>query len=671
MDKDHGVFDSIRGLRGILGSSRAGRLRFLAVGGLLGICLVATGGKPVVAEEPAVDLSNEACLGCHDMEDFAAEDGKSLYINGQEYEDSIHGSVDCTGCHTDAEADPHDKLGTVGLDTCATCHDEIVPEYQRGIHGKANSEGVAEAASCKDCHGDVHTAKPSSDEASPAHWRNQSQTCANCHNDTEMAVKFKIPVVRPVEAYLKSVHAAAVAQGRTNGDGSKVTNGKHGATCADCHGTHEILPNTDPESSIYRSRVPATCGACHEKILAEYNDSVHGVALQAGNRDSPVCTDCHGEHRISETKATDSPVFAANLPRETCGRCHSDPRLAEKYGIGSENVSAFEDSFHGLALRSGRANVANCASCHGFHGIRKSSDPQSSVNENNLAQTCGKCHPGAGKTFKLGPVHHQETSTSTILVGWVRWIYLWLIGVVIGGMVAHNLLDWLRKSRHPEPHVPFEGEIPERMPRTMRRQHAIIMITFPLLVYTGFALKYPEAWWATPLLLWEDRIALRGWIHRICGVIMILGFSWHLVYIVYNAQARACMLRMLPRFHDFRAAIGTIAWYFGLRKSRPFSGVFNYAEKAEYWAFLWGTVLMTVTGILLWAGNLTLRYLPGWVADVATALHFYEAILATLAILVWHMYWVIFDPEVYPMDWSWWTGKAPASRAHERSRDDG
>jgi cytochrome b subunit of formate dehydrogenase len=88
--------------------------------------------------------------------------------------------------------------------------------------------------------------------------------------------------------------------------------------------------------------------------------------------------------------------------------------------------------------------------------------------------------------------------------------------------------------------------------------------------------------------------------------------------------------------------------------------MFSYAEKIEYWAFLWGTVVMAGSGLILWFNNLALRYFPKWVSDAATTLHFYEAILATLSILIWHMYTVVFDPDVYPMDRSWLTGKTSA-----------
>ena len=77
----------------------------------------------------------------------------------------------------------------------------------------------------------------------------------------------------------------------------------------------------------------------------------------------------------------------------------------------------------------------------------------------------------------------------------------------------------------------------------------------------------------------------------------------------------------------------------------------------EYWALVWGTIVMAVTGVMIWAKVEFGNHLPRWVIDAATAVHFYEAILASLAILVWHFYMIIFDPEVYPMNWAWYDGK--------------
>jgi len=125
-----------------------------------------------------------------------------------------------------------------------------------------------------------------------------------------------------------------------------------------------------------------------------------------------------------------------------------------------------------------------------------------------------------------------------------------------------------------------------------------------------------------------------------------------------------------PRPKDAFDAWGTMRYYLGLSRERPQFGRFSYAEKAEYWALVWGTALMGVTGIMLWAkvwfGNLLAR----WWIDVATAVHFYEAILATLAIIVWHFYQVFLDPDVYPMNWAWWDGKMPVEHyRHEHGSD--
>lgn len=615
--------------------------------------------SPAAAED---ELTSEACLACHAMEGFSGPKQEPLFISGEPYNASVHAPLPCTACHTDATAIPHEPLKKVGIKPCTTCHDDTVAEYKKSVHGMARAEGFGEAATCTDCHGNIHAVTPHTEPTSPAHWSKMAATCARCHADVEMAEKFQIPVVRPAEAYLQSAHARAVAAGH------------HGAVCSDCHGSHGILPASDPQSSIWRSKVPKTCGTCHTRIFADYQASVHGEALARGLHDAPVCTDCHGEHRILGPAEPTSPVFAANISGETCGRCHANERLSEKYGIPGGKVSTFNDSFHGLALRSGKLTVANCSSCHGVHDIRRSNDPASHVYPANRAQTCGKCHPGAGARFAIGSVHNGYTAPKTTgnwLVAWVRFTYLWLISLTIGGMVAHNLLDLSRKARRPPPLPPLLPEnLPERLTRGLRWQHGMMMLSFPVLVYTGFALKFPEGWWANPLLQFETQLGLRGLIHRAAAVVMLVGLGWHIGNVIVSRRLRACLRGMLPSPRDASVAIGTLAYYLHLRPHPPHSGQFNYAEKAEYWAFMWGTGVMGVTGLLLWFENTALQYLPSWTEDVATALHFYEAILATLAILVWHFYWVIFDPDVYPMDWTWWDGHPPATRVMERSAPD-
>jgi cytochrome b subunit of formate dehydrogenase len=111
------------------------------------------------------------------------------------------------------------------------------------------------------------------------------------------------------------------------------------------------------------------------------------------------------------------------------------------------------------------------------------------------------------------------------------------------------------------------------------------------------------------------------------------------------------------RLHDLKDAFAQLFFNLGLRATPPPPRRFNYAEKAEYWALVWGSFVMIITGVMLIFTETVLRMLPKVWHDVAQVIHFYEAVLATLAIVVWHFYWVIFDPNEYPMNPSWLIGK--------------
>lgn len=603
----------------------------------------------------AQPVTKDVCFGCHSVPGLQkTRDGKniSLKIDKDTFDQSTHRVFECTTCHSDTSQLPHkSELKPV---QCDTCHAASVKAYTESIHAKARAQGFKEPPTCTSCHGDIHRLVPRSEPSSPVNPKNIAKTCAVCHANTELAKKFRIPLVRPVAAYLQSVHARAVSAG------------KRGAACTDCHGAHTILPASDPASQIWRVRVPETCGKCHSEIFATYSQSIHGEAVARGVRDAPVCTDCHGEHRILKRNEPNSPVSATNVAGETCGRCHSSTRLSEKYGLPLDKVPAFEDSFHGLALRTGQVTAANCASCHGVHDIRPSSDPRSHVNNANLPETCGQCHPGAGTRFALGPVHVVASASTSPAVYWIRLIYLWVIFVTISLMVLHNLIDLLRKVRTERPSLDRRPNPPERMSKDLRWQHGLVMVSFVLLVYTGFALKYPEGWWAVPLLAWEAQLGLRGILHRIAAAALIGSLLWHLGQLAINPSSRAKLRGLKFQPKDFSDFFDLQLYNLGLNRGKPHFGKFSYIEKVEYWAFMWGMLLMTATGLLLWFENFTLSFLPKWVSDIATAIHFYEAVLATLAILVWHFYWVIFDPEVYPMDASWWHGRSPAARVQER-----
>jgi len=600
------------------------------------LCLAALviASVPVLATEQAAT----PCTDCHDV------DAAALAV-------SIHGAFACTDCHVGV-ASPHDEVPEKA--TCATCHGDVETAMVASVHGKPVPAGLT-APTCVACHGDSHKIAPSSDPSSPVHANRQADTCGACHGNPEFALALGIKVTQPIEAYRASVHGRAVESGGS------------AASCASCHTAHDILPHGDPASSVSRGKLSATCGQCHPDVAEVYDRSIHGKAAVLGVHESPVCTDCHGEHRIMGPRDAGSALTATNIPIQTCGRCHADLRLAERFGLAADKVPAYEDSYHGLAGRGGKASVAHCGSCHGVHDVLPSSDPASHIHPNNLAATCGACHPGAGQRFAISAVHVLAADSTGTVSYWVRKIYLPLIWLTIGGMLIHNLLDFVYKIRHRHAQR-FDStvEVAERMPLGFRIAHAGVIVSFIALVFTGFALKYPESWWTWPFRLFDAGEDFRAVWHRVAGVVMTLATVGHLAHVAVSARARRRIRQFIPNLHDVRELRMRMAFNLGLSKTPPPPAKVGYIEKSEYLAFMWGTVVMVATGLVLWFQDWSLRNLPGWALDASTAIHFYEAILATLSILVWHFYWVIFDPLVYPVDTTFLTGRPPLSRAEER-----
>ena len=191
-----------------------------------------------------------------------------------------------------------------------------------------------------------------------------------------------------------------------------------------------------------------------------------------------------------------------------------------------------------------------------------------------------------------------------------------------------------------------------------RFQHLNLFINFTILVITGFALKYPEAFWVSPITDVPLGMTFRGFLHRLSGVAIVTLGGYHILYILFTRRGIGILKDMIPVLKDAKDAWETLKN--NLFINRPAKeikmGRFNFREKAEYFGLIWGTIVMTVTGFILWFKTEWLMYFPMWTYDVARAIHFYEAILATLTIIVWHFYSVIFNPDVYPMSWAWITG---------------
>jgi cytochrome b subunit of formate dehydrogenase len=592
--------------------------------------------------------SNEDCLACHGDASLTKDvDGKpvSLYVNPDKYKDSIHGGMfSCVDCHTDVKSAPHEN--TPAKITCASCHSDEQAAYDRSFHAQAIKNGNTHAATCVDCHGSPHELLPASDPKSRVNHANIPATCGSCHS-LKFVMQTDGQSTQPYLSYQESVHGRAVAQGV-----------EKAAVCTDCHGSHEILGPGDPKSSIFKFNVPATCGKCHGPVEREYTQSIHGQAIAHGQWQAPVCTDCHGIHSIQSHKDPNSPVSAQNLAEGTCARCHEGVRLAQEFGFSPSRVTTYLASYHGLASQRGSTVVANCASCHGTHNILPSSDPRSTVHPANLVQTCGQCHKGITQNFVTAKVHVNAPlagDAGSVVVNWVRRFYVALIVLVIGGMLMHNVIIWrfkamVRRREHGRRMV-------TRMTTRQRIEHTVLFVSFAILVITGFALKFPDSAFSYMLLGMDEKV--RGIVHRVAGVVLIGVGLDHVLYVVFTRDGRRMVWDIWLRLRDGSDFVGNVRYHLGQIPQKPAFGRFTYAEKVEYWALVWGTMVMAVTGAMLWAKIIVGNHLPRWWLDVATAVHFYEAVLATLAILIWHFYQVFFDPDAYPMNWAWWDGQVP------------
>jgi formate dehydrogenase gamma subunit len=517
---------------------------------------------------------------------------------------------------------------------------------------------------CLDCHSDKTLSKTNAagkqvslfvDKARLAASVHTTNTCAGCHADLTLKHPDDNRPVQPVdctkchekqtESYGASVHGLASKAGRAGS-----------ATCQDCHDSHDVLPPASPVSPLYFSRQSGTCGACHDREARDVESSVHGKATAAGKRDAPTCTDCHSEHRIEALKNSS----ALKISEQVCSRCHASERLNTKYNLPQDRVKTFFESYHGLAAQYGSTVAANCGSCHGYHKILPSSDPDSTIHRAHLVQTCGKCHPGANEKFAFGKIHvdiaaaRSGPDVASLINWWVRRIYIALILGTIGAMFVHNLLLFLKKTA-----VRYRTNARSvlRMSLSQRWQHFVLASSFIILAITGFALKFPDSWLARGLGSSEP---FRRWSHRIAGIVLLLAGAYHLIYLVSTNEGRRLVKDLFPVKKDLADVWSAVRYLAGLTGEKPAIGRFGYAEKMEYWAVVWGTIIMGATGLMIWFKIDVTRFLPRWAVDVALTIHYYEAVLACLAIVVWHFYHVIFDPDVYPLNPACWDGKVSA-----------
>jgi hypothetical protein len=498
--------------------------------------------------EELESIDSSSCAGCHE-EDAAG------HLILEELEHSVHDGLACLDCHTAFDTMPHrEKAALPPADgACRTCHEEAATQYQ--AHGRVAVGADGDMPLCSDCHG-THEILPSAVKSSKTHPVNLPATCGACHEDLNLTKRHEILIDHPIQIYETSVHGQA-----TKG-GVYVA-----ATCNDCHSTgesaHRIYSPGHPDSAINHFNIPGTCGRCHKGVEADFWEGIHGQLVERGETDAPVCTHCHGEHGIISPSDPRSPVSRSRVAEETCSPCHESAVLNEKYGLRAGRLTSFIDSYHGLKSRAGDTHVANCASCHGVHRILPSTDSTSTIYPANLQKTCGECHPGISAEMAAQPIHGVSgQGLQTTAADIVERVYIVAIVVIIGLMVLHWLIDLVRQLKN----------LFERRPQVRRMnpnevwQHAFLMVTFIVLVISGFALRFGDSGLTQLFFGWEGGFEARGIVHRVAAVFFILTVIWHTAFLLATSRGRHFLRDMWPTRRDFAQFGERILYNLGRRR---------------------------------------------------------------------------------------------------------
>jgi cytochrome b subunit of formate dehydrogenase len=177
------------------------------------------------------------------------------------------------------------------------------------------------------------------------------------------------------------------------------------------------------------------------------------------------------------------------------------------------------------------------------------------------------------------------------------------------------------------------------------------------LVVTGFALKFPKADWVVVLSYLGLDETIRSLTHRVAAVVMTTVSLIQMFYFIFSKNGRNDFKQLIPTMDDITGFFKNMRFFLFKEKNPPKFGRYSYDQKAEYLALIWGVIVMGASGVILWFPEFFMQFLPAWIFETAEVIHYYEAWLATLAIVIWHWFFVVYHPEKYPMDVTWTDGK--------------
>jgi hypothetical protein len=365
------------------------------------------------------------CLACHGEKDLTTErKGRtvSLYLAAKAYEASVHGSLACISCHADVEGMEGAHEAPLKRVDCSLCHEAEAKQHAASLHGRAMKRGDSLAPTCAACHG-VHDIRAAKDPASPVSPLKVPFTCGKCHQEGTVVMRQRtIHQDHILENYSESIHGEGLLR-------KGLVVAPH---CASCHTAHNILPHTDPASSIARGNIARTCTTCHAQIEEVHRKVIKGELWEKEAHVLPACIDCHQPHKVRKVFYTqgmaDADCLKCHEKRElgagdgrsmfvdapalqqsrhvkvACSQCHSGVNVSRrrpcetittKVDCGAchtEVAQQYARSRHGKLLLDGDPNAPSCTECHGTHGTLGRLQGSSPTFATNIPRLCARCH---------------------------------------------------------------------------------------------------------------------------------------------------------------------------------------------------------------------------------------------------------------------------------------
>ncbi len=542
--------------------------------------------------------------------------------------------------------------------------------------GDAEAKKKQNRDDCTACHsGPTYLPRP----VSP--WAHEEVTCRECHIGYQFDRNEE--VADPEHEAIDSFAAR------------KMRNPVAMAACLDCH-------------DLYKRKergVPRTAAIPH----GEHKD---GMAPGL-----PLCQDCHGPPHLIRWESKLPDVERRRAMNRRCGSCHADgARMAagatgvddpgnrkfaaidvdapgghgsHAHGPGEVTrtgmLGGYADSIHGRKLRLGVDDAPGCVDCHGGH--------ETTIPDNKQAKSaCMECHTSATAAFSGLAIHKPMTREARPVAFYTQQFFGWLTFLTILMLALHVMLDVLATLRrafarrpadapaasagagHGGPaeadgHGEDDGHV-QRFDVHQRISHGLMLVSFVTLVLTGWPLTTHSLTASQGLMDLFGGPEGCALVHRIAAVVMVLSAAHHIGYLLVMAVRGKLRFSMMPLPRDVRDLFHNLMFFFGLRDKRPRYGRYSYFEKFDYWAVFWGVVIMVGSGTIRWFPEWMAANAPVWLYEIAYLAHTDEALLAAMAIFLWHFYNVHLRPAVFPMSWVFLDGRMSYHELREDHADE-